>query len=260
MFKKLRRRLSRLGLVLWPLIPVFLIAGLFFYLRQSNFFTIKKINCQLSDLPCPLELEAVLIKLRGQNIFALSKSNLTNQLVQINSNFSDISIKKILPSTISINLNLRQSIAQITSVVDLNFTGLDSSQSATLSGQITNQIFLLDADGTIFNQTDVIYPDLPQVFVPVSFNLSLGQSDLTKSLSQLIERLKVHFLLFETITWINPEFVIIKTIPGSFVIFDLTQSLESQVASLQYILAGIKIEEIVPTKIDLRFDKPVLTY
>ncbi len=260
MAKKLRRRLSRLSVMLWPLIPALLIAGLFLYLRQSDFFTIRKINCRLSNLPCPLELDSVLIKLRGQNIFTLSKSNLTNQLVQINSNFSEISIKKLLPFTISINIFQRESIAQITSVEDLNFTDQASSQSATLSGQITNQIFLLDANGTIFNQTDIVYPDLPQVFVPVSFNLGLGQSDLTKSISQLIERLKVHFLNFETITWINSEFVVIKTIPGSFAIFDLSQSLESQVASLQYILAGIKIEEIVPTKIDLRFDKPVLTY
>ena len=44
------------------------------------------------------------------------------------------------------------------------------------------------------------------------------------------------------------------------VLFSKEKEYASQVASLQFILSRSKIEGKIPQKIDLRFDKPVLTY
>ena len=51
------------------------------------------------------------------------------------------------------------------------------------------------------------------------------------------------------------------TLSGNlFVLFSKEKEYASQVASLQFILSRSKIEGKIPQKIDLRFDKPVLTY
>lgn len=47
---------------------------------------------------------------------------------------------------------------------------------------------------------------------------------------------------------------------GLTCVFSLEKNLESQLASLQFILWRSKIEGEYPTKVDLRFDKPVISY
>lgn len=51
------------------------------------------------------------------------------------------------------------------------------------------------------------------------------------------------------------------TLSGNLlVLFSKEKEYSNQVASLQFILSRSKIEGKIPQKIDLRFDKPVLTY
>lgn len=54
---------------------------------------------------------------------------------------------------------------------------------------------------------------------------------------------------------------IVASLSGDLVvIFSQDKDLESQVASLQFVLSRTKIEGKNPTKIDLRFEKPVLEF
>lgn len=75
--------------------------------------------------------------------------------------------------------------------------------------------------------------------------------------------------LEETLLMLGFETESIKSLDESFevtlsgnllVLFSREKEYASQVASLQFILSRSKIEGKIPQKIDLRFDKPVLTY
>ena len=125
---------------------------------------------------------------------------------------------------------------------------------------MTQQFFHLDSKGEIFNQLSTSTNHLPLILTNQNLNLSIGSTKTSQGLSDLIKSLADYYVSFQVIAFINPTTLIIKTTPGSYAILEAFNSIDSKVASLQYILSNIKIGETLPTKIDLRFDKPVLTY
>jgi len=98
------------------------------------------------------------------------------------------------------------------------------------------------------------------VAVPETFNFELKISPATQQISQVILSLREHYVSFNLLAWLNQSLAVIKTSLGSYAIINPSQSIKPQIASLQFILSGFKIGESLPKKIDLRFDKPVLTF
>ena len=259
--KKIKRRFKRFSLrFLWPLLPAAVLIGLAVLLSRSQVFNLKKITCRLDNHLCPLEFEPILVNLHGQNIFRLNQSTIISQLQDFDATLADIDINKRLPNSLTISMKRRLPVAQIVSVIDLQFQGLTSTESATLSGQLKNEFFHLDKNGEIFSVSNQKNPQLFTILVPDSLNLNLGQNQLTQTLANLVNALKAYYVSLDSLAWIKEKVVVIKTTAGAYAIFDLSKSINPQVASLQYILSNIKIGEELPTKIDLRFDKPVLTY
>lgn len=252
--KKIKRRLHRFSLkFVWPLLPAFSIVALAIYLNRSHFFTVKKIVCQIDNLPCPPSFEPSLLLFRNNNIFTLSSQKVKAQLSPQNLNIVDIRVIKKLPQTLKIEIKRRSPLAQLIPVKDLQF-------NATLSAQLSSKFFSLDESGTVYAALDQPAPGLPTILLPETKSIELGRSDISQVLADLVVLLQQHFVAFETIAWLNPRMIVVQTIPQTYAVFDSTLSLSSQVASLQYILTGSKIEQQLPAKIDLRFDKPVLTY
>jgi hypothetical protein len=259
--KKVKRRLFRFSLkYLWPLLPTVLILAALVYLSQSHFFSLKKINCYLEGLPCPHRFEPLLLSLRNKNIFTLSTVKLKQIIANQDLDLTDIQISKTLPYTLTIELHQRQPVAQLIPTLELEFTGLSSTASATLSAQLGQQFFRLDKTGVIYAPTDQPEANLPRILTAPGLVLPSAQSDATRLLAQLVIALEEHYVSFEELAWLNPNLIVIKTIPYSYALIDPAASLDSQVASLQYILSNSKIEERLPKKIDLRFAKPVLIY
>ncbi|MFC1627257.1 hypothetical protein ACFL18_01715 [Patescibacteria group bacterium] len=258
--KKIKRRVKRFSLkFLWPIIPAIILIVLVILLSRLQTFKIKKINCQLNDHPCSLKFEPILVNLYNQNIFKLDKKNIISQIQNFDSTLTEINIDKQLPNKININMVRRLPIAQIATVDNLDFEGLDSSASATLSGSIQDNFFTLDKTGEVFATLNKQQAGLPLVQVHSSAKLDIGHTDLTQTIADLINQLNSHYVNFESLASID-HFFIVKTRQGPYAVFTTARSLTSQVASLQYILSNIKIDQSLPTKIDLRFDKPVLTY
>jgi len=259
--KKIKRRFKRFSLrFLWPLLPAGLLLVLAIFLSRSQFFTLQKITCQLDNHLCSLEFEPLLVNLHGQNIFKLNKSAIIKTFQQFDSTLSDIHLTKRLPNSLIISMKRRLPVAQISPTFGLEFQGLTSTQSASLSGQIKDQFFHLDKTGDIFLITDQPDPQLPSIMIPDNQPLDIGKSDLTQTLANLLNVLNAYYVSFDSLAWLKNTLIIIKTTVGSYAVLDSTKPLNSQVASLQYILSSIKIGENLPAKIDLRFDKPVLTY
>jgi hypothetical protein len=259
--RKIKRRFKRFSLrFLWPLLPAAFLIGLAVLLSRSQVFNLRKITCRLDNHLCPLEFEPILVNLHGQNIFKLNQPTIISQLQDFDPTLADIDINKRLPDGLTISMKRRLPVAQIVSVIDLQFQGLTGTQSATLSGQFKDQFFQLDKSGEIFSVSNQKNPRLSTILVPDSLNLNLGQNDLSQTLASLVNALKAYYVSFDSLAWLKETVAVIKTSAGIYAVLDLSKSINSQVASLQYILSNIKIEEELPTKIDLRFDKPVLTY
>ncbi|KKS80096.1 MAG: hypothetical protein UV54_C0016G0011 [Candidatus Beckwithbacteria bacterium GW2011_GWA2_43_10] len=125
---------------------------------------------------------------------------------------------------------------------------------------MTNQFFQLDKSGEIFVAGHQPASLFPLVAVPETFNFELKVSPASQQISQLIQSLQEHYVNFNSLAWLNQSLAVVKTTLGSYAIINPSQSINSQIASLQFILSGFKIGESLPKKIDLRFDKPVLTF
>lgn len=229
-----------------------ILSVLFVGFLNLKIFQIKKIICTLNDYPCSLDLEPFLAQLSGRSIFKLKQSVVINDLQKIDPLITDIKIIKKLPNQLFVNLKYRQSLAQVTVWTNLEFIGLDSTASATLAGEISNRSWLMDKTGEIYDSNNHQLSSLAIVAVPEKFD----QEQIFKTLTAL----QNYFVSFSLLAWINQETVIIKTNSESYAIIDPTKNIDLSVAALQYILAGLKIGDRLPMKIDLRFDKPVLTY
>ena len=229
-------------------------------LGRLKIFNLKKISCKLDNHPCSLELEPILVTLYDQNIFKLDKKTLSNQLSQFDPTLTDISISKKLPNQLTLDLKRRLAIAQLVVASKLEFDSLGSTASASLSAQITDQFFSLDKSGDVFKKDQANQSQLAQILVPDSSNIDLGITPFTQTIATLINTLSQHYLNWQTIAWLNLDQVIIQTNLDIYAVINPQKPINSTVASLQYVLSNIKIDSKVPSKIDLRFDKPILTY
>ncbi|MEA3354913.1 MAG: hypothetical protein U9Q63_00290 [Patescibacteria group bacterium] len=202
---------------------------------------------------CSLEFEPFLVQLVGQNIFKLKKNQISNQLLEINHQLSDIKIKKTLPNSLSIDMKKRQAVAKIIIVEDLEFIGLNSTQSAVITGTINDKYFYLDKSGEIYKRKVFLDEKLPLILVK-----SLPSD--SQFFSNIISTLNDYYVGFEKLAKISKNTIVVKTSLGPFSILDQNKSMAAQAATLQFVLSNIKIGERLPIKIDLRFDKPILSY
>jgi len=259
--KKIKRKFKRLSFkYLWPLIPAIILITLFIFLSRSQLFFIKKITCTIDNHPCSLEFEPVLVSLHHQNILKLNQKNIIDQFKNIDPTLDNFDIAKHLPNSLTIKMKRRLSIAQLISTIDLQFQGLESTQSATISATLKDKFYQLDKNGEIFKTLDNPEPNLISILIYPNLNLNLGKTTITEDLAEIINTLNAYYVSLESLALIKKNTLIAKTTLKIYAVFDLAKSINSQVASLQYILSNIKIGERMPTKIDLRFDKPVLTY
>ena len=79
-------------------------------------------------------------------------------------------------------------------------------------------------------------------------------------LFKFIIALNEYFISSQKIIWLPPSIIEMQTAKGPYVVINLEKDISASIASLQYILSGFKIDEVLPVKIDLRFDKPILSY
>ena len=258
--KKIKRKTHRFYRHLWPLLPAILLIVAVILLSKLQIFNISKVHCTLDNHPCSLEFESTLISFYDQNIFNLSKKRVTNQLTLFDSTLADITISKKLPSTLDIQMKRRLPIAQIVLVDNLEFESLNSTQSATISGTLLDDLFNLDKSGQVYEKQTARSSSLPIIMLSSSFKTPDNNQDINQKMADLIYTLNSHYVKFVNISWLETNQIIIKTYLGPYAIIDSSKNFENKVASLQYILTNIKISEELPTKIDLRFDKPILTY
>lgn len=253
-------KLKNIKKVLLAFLPPLVLVILTLTISRLSAFSLKKITCQLDQYPCPLNFEPTLVNFYQRNIFTLKKQQVVSTLTAFDADLAEVKVVKKLPNQLLITLKKRQPIAQLVPFLNLEFIGLDSTASATISGEMTNQFFQLDLSGEIFMSGHEPTSFFPLVAVPENFNFELKISPATQQITQVIQSLQEHYVSFNLLVWLNQSLAVVKTSLGSYAIINPSQSINPQIASLQFILSGFKIGESLPKKIDLRFDKPVLTF
>ena len=232
----MKRKINRL-------LPLFLAVIIFiagFFLVRSDFFKIKSISCELDRYPCPLIYEPVLVGLHNQNILQISRLSLNRQLQALDPSLAEVNLRRTLPDKIYLKLTRRLALARIESA--------------------DAQVYFMDSKGEIFTTLADSNNQLPVISVPGDKPISLGQSDFGNSLFKLITALNEYFIASQKIIWLPPQTIELQTAKGPLAVINLEKDISASIAALQYILSGFKIDEALPAKIDLRFDKPVLSY
>ncbi|MBI4066822.1 hypothetical protein HY407_00410 [Candidatus Gottesmanbacteria bacterium] len=219
------------GLIFFILIFILLLLILSFFYFRINTLEIygKKANI--------IGLE----KLEGQNIFLLNENSLRSKLLLSNITIEDIHIKKLYPNKLQMIIKPKE------------------IEIAILS---TSSAYLASLDGIILNKIDKA--SLPTNLTKIENieGLKIGDkvpNDI-KSLINISKDLKNANLQADKIKVDNTAQVATFVLPsGTEFIISLTRNNETLPASLQLIMTRFRIEGREPTKIDFRFDKPIVT-
>jgi len=241
------------------LIVVILVAALVFVLSRSSLFTIKKIDILAKDIPCVDENQLkVSSELLGQNFFLVNFENIAKNLKDKFFCIRDINLSYVFPSKVQLKISARQPAAALVLLKDKEATISSVLENfATPSAEESLDVYLVDNEGVIFSK-NIGDLALPNIFVYNS-NFSLGKKagDKAENSLKILDKVKTFGLNVKTTTVLD-NFFIIFSYPK--LVFRLDNAVETQVASLQLILAEAKIGLKELEFIDLRFDKPIVRF
>ncbi|PJC66591.1 hypothetical protein CO018_01130 [Candidatus Beckwithbacteria bacterium CG_4_9_14_0_2_um_filter_47_11] len=226
---------------MFKLVSVVILLAAAVGLGRRGYFKVRHIDCRLNHYPCPLQLEPVLLSFVGRNIFSLSSGSVSRQIMSFDPTLTEIKISKRLPSRLLIDLGRRLPVAAIKVEPD-------------------GPRFYLDKTGFVYLPPTLVNQPLVEVIWPKELSLVEGESVLSLDLARLVNTLAAYYVTFSQIIRQTDETYLVKTVSGPEALILAGADFAPAVASLQFILSNIKIGEPVPTKIDLRFDKPILTY
>lgn len=226
------------------LVLILILSGVYLASNQASLFKIRVIDCQLNHYLCPLSLEPVLLNFIGRNIFSFNADSVIRQLTAFDPTLSEIKVNKRLPNRLQLDLMRRLPLAVIKSIRQEN----------------QEKVFYLDKTGFVYTPSLPLNQPLSEVWWPAELNLVEGESALSLDLAKLINTLDAYYVNFVRLTRLLEPVYLVKTTAGPEVVIPAQEEFAARVASLQFILTNLKMGEPVPIKIDLRFDKPILTY
>jgi len=209
---------------------------------------------------CPGEMWNELTSLTfGKNLIFLKKKEIVGKILSNHQIIKDLKIKRVLPDKLIFKLEKRKGVAVLGFELNLE------EKEATFSGkpvfETTKDFYMVDEDGVVVKKENDSF--LPLILLSEQLNLNIGQQ---VPQSQIIEAIK--FLTTLRLNLLEPKIAKI-TSPysltvwlkdGEEIVFSFKKEIQIQVDSLQFILSRSKIEGRRVKKIDLRFDKPVVTY
>lgn len=217
---------------------VSLFFGLFYWL--NDFFTIKKIELIVQDKLIVNGLE----NFSHKNILFIKNEEVVNKIVESNPQLEEIEVEKKFPNILIIKVELSKPLAVM---------------------KVNTGFFLLSENGKIISKTKMNTSDLPlinyyQKLDYFSFNNgdTLTYKDITFSLIYLK---KASSLGLSMITLdINGEHMVALKLKDREVIFSLEKDQLVQVDQFETIIKDFKIQGKNFKKLDLRFEKPIVTF
>lgn len=234
-------RLRRYGQLLLVLLPLALFSLFLYRVVSGKVFTARDLHCSREGKPCDEQITAEIAKLQGHSLLTVNTQALSRKLKQADPSLAEAEITVILPATLDIRLTDRQP-----------FAGIASEHSKAF--------LLCDQQGFIYKITDFFPESLPVLTLP-RLDLSVGEKlkepELLACLD-LIKLLQSQFIAFSEIKFHSVSLVRVILTDNLEALFTIDGDLNSQVTSLQQILAQATITS-TPSLIDLRYTKPVIS-
>jgi len=204
----------------------------------SQLLIIKKIVCHTQFGPCSNEFLEKLNYLKGRSIVHIPETDKVDQAFQNEPLYKSASIKRQFPNVLDVYIQMRIPVGAI-------------------SNQDLKQFGLLDEDGKIISlvestnmsilQIENWTPEIKQLAPLHVSSLKLLQKVGQVSKSSVIGQLTQAGLVVNS-----------KQIPT--IVIDPKSNADAWYSTLQVIIERSKIQNKMPTKIDLRFNQPVLEY
>jgi len=219
------------------------LGGVAFIVFKSGFFTVRKITCQWEKDSCPPEIWHELTSLTfGKNLIFLKKEEIRKKFLNTYHIVKNLKIKKVLPNKLVFELEKRKEVA-------------------VLGFEATKDFFLVDEEGVVIKKEND--PLLPLILLSEQLSLNVGQQVPQREIVEAIKfltTLRLNLLEPKIAKITSPYSLTVWLKDGEEVVFSLKKEIQVQVDSLQFILSRSKIEGKGIKKIDLRFDKPVVSY
>lgn len=211
------------------LVAALVLTGITFtlFLFKIKHIILNPQNCLSSDH----------LNVKSKIIFTVSTKVLVQQLKQKYDCISEIKISKIYPSKLKIEVTTKNQVVKIA----------ESNLSITEAGEVI----------------EAKEQNLPILYAPRIASLTSGQKVFDKN---LIVTVKIAGLLSKTdfhlatVRFVNSNEIAVYDREQTIAIFTTEKDAAVQVDSLQQVVANAKIEGDKIVKIDLRFDKPVITF
>lgn len=236
-----KKLLGRLGRLFKFLVISLLILGIVFWLK-SDFWQIKRIDCRFSGDPCWPNLWAELMnKTLGKNILFLSPSKLALEIKQSHPEFSQVEISKHLPHNLLFEIEARKVVVAI--------------------GKEGGDFYLADKEGILLKKVKET-SDLPRVLINNELGQNIGEKieeEMVLKEILLLHQSQLRLLQPKSAQATSERVIEIRLKDDLQVLFSVQKDIDVQLDSLQFILERTKIEGEKPKRIDLRFDKPVIT-
>lgn len=225
----------------WILLGLLSLA-LLWWLFNSGYFTIQSISCQADVGECDEQLNAELLKLKGESLLTFQTGPLIEKLSRAEPAIDEILTTTKLPNQLLVQIRFRQPEVLIKTP--------DSSKA-----------LITDANGLIFAIAKPEDSWLPTLVSGSLSDLSVGQQitdPIASSAIKLAIILRENFIPFREIL-INSNKLNVVLTDKQVALFSPKQNHLGEVSSLQRILSQATIDS-EPTIIDLRASKPVITF
>ena len=230
---------------------------------KSDFWQVKRVDCQFNQLNCNAEIANKISDLSlRQHLLFFPRQLVSDKIKENYPQVHFVKIKKRLPDKLSFELTSRNPVAALA-------VELFSEPGATLSGELKNPKFsltgtyyLIDQEGVVIQKVDA-NPNLPLILVKNDLQTKVGEKITQEEVQKTIEILvgmKLRLLEPKVSRVISFREIEIWLENEVLVLFNGQKDISVQLDSLQFIYSRSKIEGKQIKKIDLRFDKPVVLY
>lgn len=243
----------------------------FFLLFKSALFRVKKLTCFLNESRCSPEIWGrVFSAVVDQPVIFLSENYLVKTIKENYPQIKAVKVKIIFPRTLRVDLTEYKPIAllRIEKGDELVFpprVNLEEVVEKYKKDDFSPDSFwVISEEGVVLKKASS-KTSLPRVFLKTKEEnemhdgLDLNQFSWGVSLP-VLNLLAANGLDFELV--IGEEETNQLLVLGTTwqALFSLEKEIGSQVGSLQLILSRAKIEGKLPRLVDLRFDKPVISF
>jgi len=172
-------------------------------------------------------------------LLLISTSRLESELRQQYPLLAQIKVSKKYPHTLVITADTRTTLAVLS---------------------IENAYYLLDREGMVLGETD--FPgSWPQIAVATREKPKLGMVLSDKKVQQSLRFLGLSKEIFTTVSVTDGDSLSLRAKTGETeILFPQDEDLTGKIATLQTLFSGFRIKGILPTRIDLRYNKPTVIF